>query len=343
MRKVPVDEAVGMELGYDITKIVPGKEKYRAFRRGHVIRPEDVPRLKDMGKEHIYVWVPGDNMVHEDEAALRMAKAAAGPGVVFAEPSQGRVNLKACHDGLLKVQTAQLNWVNNVENVVFATLHTNRVVVKDQRVAGTRVVPVAIESTVLEEAVRLCQEPGHLLTIKPFKPMWVAVVITGSEVNSGRIRDGFAKTIRKKINPYGGRWMGQTIVPDDPNLIATEIQNFIAEGAELILVTGGMSVDPDDATPIGIRSSGAEVVFYGAPVLPGSQFMLAYQGHVPIIGVPGGALFSRITTLDLLLPRIFAGDKINRADIVNLGHGGMCEECVLCHYPLCPFGKGNPI
>lgn len=343
MRKVPVDEAVGMELGYDITKIVPGKEKYRAFRRGHIIRPEDVPRLKDMGKEHVYVWVPGDNMVHEDEAALRLAKAAAGPGIVYAEPSQGRVNLKARYDGLLKVQTAQLNWVNNLDNVVFATLHTDRVVVKDQRVAGTRVVPVAIEAPVLEEAERLCQKPGPLLTIKPFKSLWVAVVITGSEVNSGRIRDGFAKTIRKKVSPYGGRWMGQTIVPDDADLIANEIQNFIAEGAELILVTGGMSVDPDDATPIGIRSSGAEVVFYGAPVLPGSQFMLAYQGHVPIIGVPGGALFSRVTTLDLLLPRIFAGDIINRADIVNLGHGGMCEECAFCHYPLCPFGKGNPI
>lgn len=343
MRKVPVDEAVGMELGYDITKIVPGKEKYRAFKRGHVIRPEDVPRLKDMGKEYVYVWVPGDNMVHEDEAALRMARAAAGPGIVYTEPSQGRVNLKACHDGLLKVQTAQLNWVNNLENVVFATLHTNRVVVKDQTVAGTRVVPVAIESPILEEAERLSRNPGPLLAIKAFKPLWVAVVTTGSEVNSGRIQDGFAKTIRQKINPFGGRWLGQTIVPDDPNLIAREIHNFVAQGAEVILVTGGMSVDPDDASPTGIRSSGAEVVFYGAPVLPGSQFMLAYQGHIPIMGVPGGALFSRVTTLDLLIPRIFAGDRINRADIVSLGHGALCEECAICRYPHCPFGKGNSI
>lgn len=343
MRKVPVDEAVGMELGYDITKIVPGKEKYRAFRRGHVIRPEDVPRLKDMGKQYIYVCVPGDNMVHEDEAALRMAKAAAGPGIVYTEPSQGRVNLLACHDGLLKVQTAQLNWLNNLENVVFATLHTNRVVTKDQKVAGTRVVPIAVESPVLEEAERLCREPGSLLSIKPFKPLWVAVVITGSEVNSGRIQDGFAKTIRNKIKPYGGRWLGHTIVPDDADLITGEIRSFVAKGAELIVVTGGMSVDPDDVTPIGIRSSGAEVVFYGAPILPGSQFMLAYQGHIPIIGVPGGAMFSRVTTLDLLLPSIFAGDRINRSDIVNFGHGGMCEECALCHYPLCPFGKGNSI
>jgi hypothetical protein len=343
MRKVLVDEAVGMELGYDITKIVPGKEKYRAFRRGHVIKPEDVSRLKDMGKQYVYVWLPGDNMIHEDEAALRIARAAAGPGIAYTEPSQGRVNLKACHAGLLKVQTAQLNWLNNLENVVFATLHSNRVVTKDQKVAGTRVVPVAIGLSLLEEAERLSREPGPLLYIKPFKPLRVAVVITGSEVSSGRIKDGFAQTIQEKIRPFGGRWMGQTIVPDDAGLIAKGIQNFVTEGADLIMATGGMSVDPDDATPKGIRSTGARVVFYGAPVLPGSQFMLAYQGDVPILGVPGGALFSRVTTLDLILPRIFAEDRIERAGIVGLGHGGMCEECAICRYPLCPFGKGNSI
>lgn len=343
MRKVPVDEAVGMELGYDITKIVPGKEKYRAFRRGHVIRPEDVSRLKDMGKAYVYVWVLGDNMVHEDEAALRIARAAAGPGIDYTDSSQGRVNLKACHDGLLKVQTGQLNRINNLENLVLATLHTNRVVAKDQTVAGTRVVPVAIESPILEEAERLSQTPLPLLSVMAFKPLWVAVVTTGSEVYSGRIQDGFAQTIRKKITPFGGRWLGQTIVPDDPDLIARGIHNFISEGAEVILVTGGMSVDPDDVSPSGIRSTGAEVMFYGAPVLPGSQFMLAYQGNVPIMGVPGGVLYSRVTTLDLLLPRIFAGDRINRADIVSLGHGALCEECALCRYPFCPFGKGNSI
>ncbi|HWP96323.1 MAG TPA: molybdopterin-binding protein [Syntrophomonadaceae bacterium] len=343
MRKVHVEDAVGLTLGHDITKIVPGREKYRAFCRGHIVRAEDIPRLKDMGKEHIFVWEPDDNMVHEDEAALRMAQAAAGPGVSFAKPSQGRVNLKASFDGLLQVQVAQLNWINNLENVIFSTLHNNRVVAQNQVIAGTRVVPVAIENSILEEAVRLGREPGPLLTVKPFRPLWVAVVTTGSEINSGRIKDGFGKTMRHKINPFGGRWMGQTIVPDDPQLITREIQNFIAEGADLILVTGGMSVDADDATPNGIRSSGAEVVFYGAPVLPGSQFMLAYQGHIPIIGVPGGVLFNSVTTLDLLLPRLFVGDVITRADIVALGHGGLCEECPICYYPACPFGKATPL
>lgn len=339
MRKVEVDAAVGLTLGYDITKIIPGREKYRAFRKGQVICQGDVSELKDIGKEHIYVWEPDDHMIHEDDAALRLAQYAAASGLYWREPSQGRVNLKASYDGLLKVNIEGLNRLNNLEDIVFATLHNDRVVVKDQNVAGTRVVPVAVDKKLLDETEKLCADMKPILSIKPFKPLWVAVVTTGTEVNSGRIKDGFARVIRKKIAPFAGRWMGQVIVPDDPELIASEIQNFVAEGAQLVVVTGGMSVDADDATPQGIRNSGAEVVFYGAPILPGSQFMLAYQGHVTICGVPGGALFSKKTTLDLLLPRIFAEDKIKRSDIVAMGHGGLCEGCPQCHFPRCPFGK----
>ncbi len=341
MRRVPVENAVGLTLGHDITRIVPQSEKYCAFSRGHVITADDIPLFLELGKKHIMVWEPDDNLIHEDEGALRLATAAAGNGVYFTRPSQGRVNLKAEYDGVIKVQTEQLSWVNNIDNIIFATLHNNRSVSKDQTIAGTRVVPVAIDRDVLQEAERLCQEPCSLITVKPYQPLWVAVITTGSEVNNGLIRDGFGRVIRRKIIPFGGRWMSQVTVPDDADLIAMEIQNFISEGAQLILVTGGMSVDPDDATPSGIRHSGAEVIFYGAPVLPGSQFMMAYQGTVPICGVPGGALFSRRTTLDLLLPRLFCGEVINRADIVALGHGGLCEECKVCHYPLCPFGKSS--
>lgn len=339
MRKVAVEEAVGLTLGYDITRIVPGREKYRAFRRGQVICPEDIPKLKDIGKEHIYIWDPDDNMVHEDDAALRLAQCAAGNGLYWGEPNQGRVNLKADYAGLLKVQVDGLNMLNNLEDIVFATLHNNRVVVEGQTVAGTRVVPVAVDQKLMFEAEKICADMAQILSIKPFNPLWTAIVTTGTEVNSGRIKDGFASVIRNKITPYSGRWMGQVIVPDDPELISREIQNFVAEGAQLVIVTGGMSVDADDATPQAIRKSGADVVFYGAPILPGSQFMLAYQGHVPICGVPGGALFSRKTTLDLLLPRIFAEDRIERSDIVAMGHGGLCEECKQCHFPQCPFGK----
>ena len=339
MRKVPVDEAVGMTLGYDITKIIPGREKYRAFRKGQIITEQDIPKLKDIGKEHIYIWEPDEKLIHEDEAALRLAKLVVGPGLTWTDPSQGRVNILADQNGLFKVDVEQLNQINNLDEIVFATLHNDRVVIKGQAVAGTRVVPVAIDRITIEAAEKLCAGMAPMLMIKPFIPLQVAVVTTGTEVYSGRIKDGFAEVIRQKIAPFGGCWMGQVIVPDDSERITQEIQSFITKGAQLVIVTGGMSVDADDVTPQGIRETGADVVFYGAPILPGSQFMLAYQGPVPICGVPGGALFSRKTTLDLLLPRIFAGDIINRLDIVAMGHGGLCEGCQICHFPQCPFGK----
>lgn len=339
MRKVQVEEALGMTLGYDITKIIPGREKHRAFRRGQIITEQDIPKLKDIGKEHIYIWEPDEKMIHEDEAALRLAELAAGPGLSWTEPNQGKVNICADHDGLLKVEVERLNQINNLSEIIFATLHNDRVVNKGQTVAGTRVVPVAVDHTTIEAAEKVCAGMAPMLLIKPFIPLLVAVVTTGSEVYSGRIKDGSAEIIGRKIAPFGGRWMGQVIVPDAPELITREIQSFIGKGAQLVIVTGGMSVDADDATPQAIRDTGADVVFHGAPILPGSQFMLAYQGDVPICGVPAGALFSRKTTLDLLLPRIFAKDIINRSDIVAMGHGGLCEECKICYFPQCPFGK----
>lgn len=343
MRKVVVDEAIGLALGHDITRIVPGREKHRAFKRGHIITAEDVERLKDLGKRQIYVWDDTESLVHEDEAAVRLAEHAQGPGLTWTGPSQGRVNFCAEIGGLFKVDVERLHALNNLENLVFATIHNNRIVVPGQTVAGCRVVPLAIEPERLAEAEQICSRPAPLVSVKAFSPLWVGVIITGSEVNSGRIQDGFSRIIKQKIAPFGGRWMGQVILPDEAELIATEISNFVSEGAQLILVTGGMSVDADDASPAAIRRSGARVVFHGAPVLPGSQFMLAYQGSVAICGVPGGALFSRKTTLDLLLPRLFARENIDRSDIVSLGHGGLCEECITCHYPMCPFGKAGQV
>ena len=299
MRKIPIEQSIGMALGHDITKIVPGRRKYCAFSRGHIISPEDIPLLRDMGKEHIWVGELSDNLVHEDEAALRLAQSSAGPGVTWTTPNQGRVNLVAKHDGLLQVQVSQLMWLNNLDNIVFATLHNNSPVVKGQVIAGTRIVPLAVESCLIKEAEKLCSNPLSLVSVKHFRPLWVAVITTGSEVNNGQIRDGFGKIIRQKIAPYGGRWMSQVIIPDDCQIIASEIQNFIAEGAQLILVTGGMSVDADDATPKGIRESGAELVFYGAPVLPGSQFMLL-SGPVAICGAYWRGSFSAQKTTLIL-------------------------------------------
>lgn len=339
MRKVPVTEAAGMVLCHDITRIIPGREKGRAFRRGQVITPGDIPTLLDLGKEHIYVWESEETMIHEDEAALSLARHAAGPGLKWDQPNQGRVNLRAVHDGILKIDVSQLNRVNSLDDIAMATAHNNRVVSKGQIVAGTRVIPLAVRRDILEAAEEICDQSGPMIAVKPFQPLWVGVVTTGSEVYSGRIQDGFCSVIKQKTAPFGAKVLGQVIVPDDPFMISQEIHQFIAEGAELVLATGGMSVDPDDVTPVGIRATGADVVSYGAPVLPGSMFMLAYLGHVPVCGLPGCVMFNNVTIFDLILPRIFAGERISRQEIVALGHGGLCDECAECRFPACSFGK----
>ncbi|OPY58549.1 MAG: competence damage-inducible protein A [Pelotomaculum sp. PtaU1.Bin035] len=343
MRRVHVTESAGMVLCHDITRIIPGREKGRAFWKGQIIKPGDIPKLLDLGKEHIYVWEPETNLVHEDDAALLLARLAAGPGLDWDEPNQGKVNLRAAHDGLLKVRVGQLNRINGLDGVVMATAHNNRRVFNGQVVAGTRVIPLAIQRHILDRAEEACCGPGPLLSVKPFQPLWVGVITTGTEVYSGRIKDGFSGIVRKKTAPFGARALGHVIVPDDPHLISTEIRRMIGEGADLVIVTGGMSVDPDDVTPAGIRAAGADVVSYGAPVLPGSMFMLAYLGHVPVCGLPGCVMFNRTTIFDLVLPRIFAGDRLNKADIVAFGHGGLCEECEVCRYPACSFGKAAEI
>ena len=339
MREVPVEEAVGLILGHDVTRIIPGREKSRAFKKGHVIQREDIARLLDLGKKHIYVWETVPGMVHEDEASLRLARLSAGPGVVWDGPNQGKVSLSAAHDGLLKVRADVLGQVNALEGVALSTLHNNRPVAKGKVVAGTRVIPLMIGEEILAAAERLCDgEP--LLQVKPLESLWVGLVTTGSEVYEGRIKDGFCSVVRQKVTPLGGRLLGRVIVPDDARVIAAEIRRLVGEGAQLVLVTGGMSVDPDDVTPAGIRGTGAEVVFYGTPILPGSMFMLGYLGRVPVCGLPGCVMFNRTTVFDLLLPRIFAGERLTRAEIVALGHGGLCEECEVCRFPACAFGKG---
>ncbi len=343
MQKVSVAESVGMVLCHDITRIIPGSKKERAFRKGQILTQEDVPKLRDLGKEHIYVWENVDNLVHEDEAAVLLARIAAGPGLKWEEPNQGKVSLRASYDGMLKVRGDRLNQLNSLEGVVLATVHNNRIVSKDQLVAGTRVIPLTIQREILHEAEIICGEADPLLYVKPFLPLSVGIITTGSEVYSGRIKDGFTSVVSRKVKSFGAKQFGHVILPDDPNMITMEILRMVGEGAEMVILTGGMSVDPDDVTPTGIKATGADVVSYGAPVLPGSMFMLAYLGQVPICGLPGCVMFNKTTVFDLVLPRIFTGERLTKSDIVALGQGGLCEECEICRYPACAFGKATEI
>ena len=337
LKKVKIDDAVGMVLGHDMTKVIPGEYKGAAFRRGHVIKQEDIPELLDIGKRHIFVIELAEDEVHEEEAALRIAKAVSGPNMELSQPSEGRVNIIAKSSGLLKVNVSLLREVNAIGQIVLATRHNNTTCQPGTMVAGTKIIPLYISETKLNELEDLCREKGIVLEIIPCKTKKVGVVITGNEVFTGRIKDRFGETVRRKVQALGSEINHEIIVPDDEALIAQAIIEMRDMGSEVIMVCGGLSVDPDDVTVQGVQGSGAEIINYGAPVMPGVMFLYAILQGIPIIGVPAAAIFNETTIIDVILPRVMADDKIYREDILELGHGGLCLNCGECTFPICPF------
>ncbi|WP_461211416.1 molybdopterin-binding protein [Desulfocurvus sp. DL9XJH121] len=338
MKSVPVREAVGTVLCHDMTRIVPNEYKGPAFRKGHVITEADIGPLLMIGKEHVYVLSLEPGQVHENDAAMRIAMAAAGPGLTASAVCEGRVNLKAS-PGLLSINVEALDRINAIEEVVLATVHTGQQITAPRDVAGTRVVPLVIDEQKILQVEDICRRAWPVIQVKPFANLRVGVVTTGSEIFSGRIEDKFGPVIRKKFKGLGSEVMGQRFVGDDPDVTRDAILASLREGAQMVVVTGGMSVDPDDQTPAAIRSTGAEVVTYGAPTFPGVMFMLAYKDGIPILGLPGCVMYYRASIFDLVVPRILAGERPTREDITRLGHGGFCAGCETCRYPVCPFGK----
>ncbi len=325
LKVIPVEEAVGLPLAHDITEIVPGKYKGPAFRRGHVIRSEDVSKLLDVGKAHIYVMELEKDELHEEDAARRLAKAAAGEHLRLTDPVEGRVNLVAEISGLLKIDSDLLYRFNSLGDLMMATLPSNRYVKKSDVVAGTRTIPVVVKEELIQRAEELCRG-RPIVKILPLPSRRIHLIVTGSEVYTGRIKDGFEPIVRKKVEEMGSDLESKKLAPDDPDQIAKLIQDAQQAGAELILVSGGMSVDPDDKTPEGIRQSGAKIESHGFPVLPGSMFLMAYLNETPILGLSGCVLHDPFSAFDILLPRLLAGEKISRADIMALGHGGLQKK-----------------
>lgn len=339
MEIVPVAEAVGMILCQDITKIVPGEFKGRAFKKGHVIKEEDVEVLLSLGKENIYVWAPEPGDIHENDAALRLSRCTTGSNIVFNEPNEGKCTLISQVRGLFKVNSSLLYMINSVDSVSIASLPNNFPVEKDQKLAGARVIPLVIEEEKVIQAEDLCREHGPVFQVKPYKKLKAGVITTGSEVYKGRIKDKFGPVMKNKIASFDSEFIGQVLCPDDPDRIEQEIRDFVSQGAEMIILTGGMSVDPDDLTPGAIKKSGANIVTYGVPAQPGNMFLLAYLGKTVIMGVPGCAMFCRTTVLDVVLPRLFAGEELIKDDFIKMGEGGFCSSCKECSYPKCYFGK----
>jgi len=338
-KKVKLDKAIGLAIAHDMTKVIPGKFKGPYFRRGHIIRQEDIPELISMGKEHIYVIEEEEGWVHEEEAALRIAKAVSSPDMQLTSPKEGRVNISSATHGLLKVNRALLKEVNSITGVVLATLHDNTLCQPGTVVAGTKITPLYISEAKLNIVDELCQKQGKVLQVIPFKTKKVGIIVTGNEVFEGRIKDKFSETIQKKVEALGSIVNHQIIVPDDEELIGQAIDEMRDKGSEVIVVAGGLSVDPDDVTVEGVGKSGAEIISYGAPVMPGAMFLYAELGGIPLLGAPGAVIFNQTTIIDLILPRVLAGEKISREDIIELGHGGLCLDCDGCTFPVCPFGK----
>ncbi len=337
---ITVDQAVGKVLAHDITEIRPGQFKGPAFRKGRIIHQEDVAHLKRLGKEHLYVLELGPGEMHEDEAALLLANALAGPGIHFhRRPAEGKIALLAARRGLFKADVDALVEVNLVPDISCSSRHTNTMVEEGDTVAATRAIPLIIDSARVEQAVRIATDCGGVFSILETARPDTGIVITGNEVYFGRIDDKFAPILKQKISSFGCRLQDIRFVPDDRRRIEDAVRRLLEGGAGLIIVAGGMSVDPDDVSRLGIADAGAEEVVYGTPVLPGAMFLYGRIGDVPILGVPACVLFYRATVLDLLLPRVLAGERITRRDLAAMSHGGLCLNCPSCNFPVCPFGK----
>jgi len=339
-KSIPVDQAVGMVLPHDITEIVKDEFKGCAFKKGHIIRIEDVEHLRRLGKEHIYVLELNDTEIHENEAARLLAAALAGPGTEYSDRvEEGKVAIRAACDGLLKINKKSLLSVNLLGDVMCATLQTNTPVKKGEQVAAGRLIPLVGSRALVDEAVALAGTGEPVIRVLPLKKVRAGLVITGSEVFYGRIEDRFEQVLREKLAQLGSEVAMVGFSPDDPGMIAAEIKKCLDAGVDLIITSGGMSVDPDDVTRTGIKQAGAEDTVYGTPVLPGAMFLVGRIGPVPVLGIPACGMFHKITIFDLILPRILTGERIGRRELADMGHGGLCRNCKQCRYPVCNFGK----
>ena len=327
MKKINVRNAEGYELCHDITQILPGEFKGAKFLRGHIIRKEDIEVLISLGKENIFVMEEEDkekNLIHENDAAMFIVEKLNLDKEFFeiSDIREGKINITAKKDGILKIDINTLNKINKIGEIILVTKYNNSYIKKGENVAATRVIPLLIEKFQLDEMEKLVKDKNVLTFKKIDKNKKLALITTGNEVYNGIIKDKSKEALLKKYRKYELNDMEQVFSPDDKDKIKKYIKMFENE-KDIIMCTGGMSIDPDDVTPSAIRESNWEIVTYGTPVLPGAMFMLAYKGEKVLIGLPGGVVFSEKTVFDVLLPRILANDRITKQEIIEMGHGGL--------------------
>lgn len=340
MKLMKTEEAVGQVLCHDITQIIKGVTKDAVFRKGHVITEDDIPVLLSVGKDHIYIWENNENMLHENDAAEILRQICQGENMHPTEPKEGKIELVADIDGLLIIDLEHLRAVNALGEMMIATRPSGFVVKKGDKLAGTRVIPLVIEKEKMEKAKEVAGDKP-LLQLIPIKQKKFGVVTTGNEVFHGRIEDTFTPVIQAKLAEYGGEMIAHVILDDDHEKITEAVNKMLADGCDMVLCTGGMSVDPDDKTPLAVRNAGVNIVSYGAPVLPGAMFLVGYSDDGrPVCGLPGCVMYAKRTIFDLVLPYLLADVPVTKEWLAGLGHGGLCMNCDVCHFPNCSFGKG---
>lgn len=340
MKKIKIEDAVGMVLGHDVTQIIPGKYKGPRFRRGHRIQKQDIPEFLKIGKEHVFVMKLKPGVIHEDDAALRLGKAFSGKNIKITGPSEGKVTFRSRINGILKINLPLLHRINRSKNIILSTIHRYTPCSPEMAVGATRIISLTAPEKQIERVETLCKKEGPVIEILPYRKLNVGVVITGNEIFHGRIKDQFDDRVNKKIVKFGSKVMNKIVVPDDIHQISQALNNLRSTPVDLILVTGGLSVDPDDVTRAGIRKAGTRIIFYGTPVLPGAMFLYGMLGEKPVLGLPACVFHHSVTLFDIIFPRILVGEVLTRREISLLGHGGFCQNCNPCHFPICPFGKG---
>lgn len=339
MKLIKTEDAVGHVLCHDITQIIKGVTKDAAFRKGHIVTEEDIPVLLSIGKENLYVWEKNENFYHEDEAAEILYDISADSNMHGSEIKEGKIELLADIDGVLMIDREKLKKINSLGQMMIASRHGGFPVKKGDKLAGTRVIPLVIEKDKMDEAKKIGGDKP-VFSLHPYILKTAGVVTTGSEIFKNRIEDTFTPVIEEKLSEYGIKMTMHAVCSDEHENITAEINKMLDAGVDMVICTGGMSVDPDDKTPLAIKNAGTDVVTYGAPVLPGAMFLLSYKGNVPVMGLPGCVMYAKRTVFDLVLPRIAAGIKVSESDMYSMGEGGLCLSCPVCSYPNCGFGKG---
>ena len=339
MKEIRTEDAAGQILCHDITQIIKDEKKGVLFSKGHIVKEEDIPLLLSVGKEHLFVWEKKEGILHENEGADILYKICAGDSMHGTDVKEGKIELVADENGVLKIRRDALLAVNSLGEMMIASRHGDFPVKKGDKLAGTRIIPLVIEKEKMDRAVEAAG-PEPIFSILPYHFKKVGIVTTGSEVKKGLIQDTFTPVVIDKLRTYGIETLEVVYSGDGVENVRDAVLAMRERKPDMVLCTGGMSVDPDDNTPGGIRAAGADIVCYGAPVLPGAMFLLGYfDDGTPVMGLPGCVMYAGATVFDLVLPKVAADVSVTRADIAAMGEGGLCLGCKPCRYPVCPFGK----